>query len=390
MGATDIRERFSMLVPLAMNGLTAMGAPDGVFCQTAWRNPDGGIRPVGRSLRYTAMSVVGLAMQQRLGNRTDLPLDRCCEQLAAWAEAPGTAPCDVGLALWALAEQRHSSAGPVAQRLAQMTETEAVLDSQDTMGLGWLLTGVAVAGREGLADNRLWRLGDAVRERLLARRHARSGLFRLGSGRFRKNILAWGMAARLASFASQVYPTVGLAYYARAAGCETALNAAREAADMLCRLQGPQGQWWWIYHAASGRPVVKYPVYVVHQDGMGPMALLAACLADGAKDEYLTAVDHSLAWLEDHPELPAEPLVDPDRGVVWRAVQRDRPDRTGGFGLARRERFRMNAAAWTGLPDLREFQTGYVCDECRPYHLGWILVADALAAALHAEQPRQT
>ena len=376
---SDIRESFNPLVPLALKGFRAMAGADGVFCHAARRGAGGGLKTAGRSYRYTAMSVVGLAMQERLGNTAGLPLDRCCDALVSWIE--GGAPLgDAGLALWALSARRDGRAEQVARRLGEPALAGQV-GAADSMALGWLLAGLGAAGEEDSGGAALRSLAGAACEELFARQ-AGSGLFRLGSARFRKNVFAWRSAARLASFASTVYPTIGLAYYARAAGSAPALEAARRAADALCRLQGPQGQWWWICDAATGAPVVRYPVYSVHQDGMGPMALLAVCLAGGPKDEYLRAAARSVAWLESRPELPGEPLIEPDRGAVWRAIQRDRPDRTGGFGLGRRERFRMNLAAWTGLPDTRPWSTGYVCEECRPYHLGWILTADAMAAGI--------
>jgi hypothetical protein len=68
--------------------------------------------------------------------------------------------------------------------------------------------------------------------------------------------------------------------------------------------------------------------------------------------------------------------------VIWRAIQRDEPSRTADFGLGRAERLRMHLAAWTGLADKRSFSDGFLCDECRPYELGWILVAGAMACEL--------
>jgi hypothetical protein len=249
------------------------------------------------------------------------------------------------------------------------------------MALGWLLTGLAAAVEHRLAGEALRGLADAACEQLLSRQ-ATGGLFPLGSGAFRKNIFQWRINARLGSFASQVYPAVGLACYSRAAGDDQALAAARRTAEALCALQGPQGQWWWIYDVATARPVVKYPVYSVHQDAMGPMALLSVALASGLSDQIPPAVFRSVAWLSGQEELPHVELIDAELGVVWRAIQRDPPQRTGEFGLGRREWLRMNLAAWTGRPDNRPFATGYVCDECRPYHLGWILAADAMAATL--------
>ena len=71
-------------------------------------------------------------------------------------------------------------------------------------------------------------------------------------------------------------------------------------------------------------------------------------------------------------------MVDAERGVVWRATQHDDPATTANLGLSRSELARMGRAAWFGIADNRRFTTGFVCPECRPYHLGWILLAAAL------------
>ena len=124
-----------------------------------------------------------------------------------------------------------------------------------------------------------------------------------------------------------------------------------------------------IYHAGRGKVALSYPVYSVHQDAMGPMALLAA----GDVPEYGEAVLAGLDWMDKRPEVPGLPLLDEEKGFIVRAVQRDEPAETGKLGLGRWERFRLSIAAWTGLGDRRPPEELVLCPECRPYHLGWIL-----------------
>ena len=146
-------------------------------------------------------------------------------------------------------------------------------------------------------------------------------------------------------------------------------------------LQGPHGEWWWVYHSHRARTAVRYPVYGVHQDAMGPMALYAAALADGCSERYDAAALKSLQWFDTTPDAPRAELVDAPRGVVWRAVQHDDPAMTGRLGLGEGELKRMGRVAWLGSADDRPLRDGFVCPECRPYHLGWVL----LAAAMHEE-----
>ena len=51
--------------------------------------------------------------------------------------------------------------------------------------------------------------------------------------------------------------------------------------DQVLRAQGPLGQWAWHYNIRTGAVVDRYPVYAVHQHGMGPMAVLAVADATG-------------------------------------------------------------------------------------------------------------
>jgi hypothetical protein len=243
-----------------------------------------------------------------------------------------------------------------------------------TMEMGWLLAGLAAARAAGVGVAGLAELAAGVAAKLCRCQREPAGLFSFGIDLPRRNRHAARYDARLGSFACQVYPIVGLASHGRAAGDDAALAAARRGAAAICARQGPAGQWWWIYHAGPGRIALRYPVYTVHQDSMGPMALLAT----GEPGAFAAPLRRSLAWLADPPELTGETLLPPEHSLVWRAVQREQPDRTGKLGLGRWERLRLHLAAWTGRADHRPTGPMHLCPECRPYHLGWILLAGAL------------
>jgi len=366
------------LAPLAARGLQGMFLPSkGAFCDRAKVGNDGSFLRLGVSNRYTAMALVGIASQQRLGLTIDLPLDDAWRQMVDWAEARAQLG-DVGLVLWALALRGDSRVAQVADAVAaRQEELFGQLASYQSMSLGWFLAGASEAMSAGAVPNGLAETAERACDRLLANRCSETDLFCFGDMPYRRNILRARVNRRLGSFASQVYPIVGLAKYAAACGNEIARSAATGCADRLCQLQGPAGQWWWIYHAVTARPVVRYPVYGVHQDAMGPMALLSA--SETCVRDYSRPIRMGLAWLHDHPECPEIGMIEEESGLVWRAIQRDKPTRTGGFGLGLRERTRMVRAACFPAEDRRSFKAGYRCDECRPYHLGWILLASAMA-----------
>jgi hypothetical protein len=368
------------LAPLARRGLRAMLVREAdAFCFRAVADGPDGLLPEDRSLRYTAMSAIGLVRDAEPGGRHSIDLSPILDALASWGTC-STELGDAGLVLWSLLLARDARAEQLADTIFRRRH---VIDGRgyvfSSMDMGLLLGGLAVAIANGVGGQPIEELARDVAARLRGNQQG-SDLFSFKQRVWRKNVLRARLDGRLGSFASQVYPTFGLASYARATGDAEALGAASRCAARLCELQGPAGQWWWVYHTDRPRVAIRYPVYSVHQDAMGPMALCAVALAEGCTDRYDAAIQRSLDWLERHPECPTEQLVDDVRGVVWRAVQRDDPEHTGRMGLGRDELARMSRAAWLGSVDDRPFDTGFVCRECRPYHLGWILLASAMFA----------
>jgi hypothetical protein len=183
----------------------------------------------------------------------------------------------------------------------------------------------------------------------------------------------------MTSFASQVYPIHGLAEYARV----TETSPPQEilsAADRLVELQGPLGQWWWIYCPRTGRVVEGYPVYAVHQHAMAFMAL--APLVNLGLRHYQEELGRGLQWLFGSNEL-GTPLVDFDAAFVSRCIQRRGGDAEGSLGMSHAQWWRAVLSSWRlrprgrTEPDQDELE---ILDEYRPYELGWLLYARSLAA----------
>lgn len=313
--------------------------------------------PEGQNLRYSAIAALGLAhvdlADQRIvlkgGDVADL-----VDHLVARASTH-TDKGAVALSAWAAAEVVGSVPDELFGRLS------AWLDSQEplpTVDVAWMLTAAAAAGGEGVAGH----IARSARDRLL-RAVGSAGVCphaipASSQGRLR---------AHIGSFADQVYPVQALARYARLADDADALTAADRTADLLCQLQGQQGQWWWHYDTRDGSVVEAYPVYSVHQHAMAPMALLD--LAEAGGHDHTASVLRGLSWLICHPETFSE-LVDDMHGVVWRKVGRREPPKAART---------LNAVASAARPGLRvpgldaALPPGVVDYECRPYELGWLL-----------------
>ncbi|MBM4061528.1 MAG: hypothetical protein FJ265_10610 [Planctomycetes bacterium] len=370
-----VRAWFARFAEIATRGLPRMLIDGGRwFCHRALRAGGGRLQLEGRSERYTAMALIGTVRWLGCGGTTALDLAQLYDALAAW-ERPS--PGDLGLVLWAQTERGDARAEATARALLQ--RRAEVFDPRTdfpSMEMGFLLRGLAAgvaAGLPGMAG-----FAGETAEVLLRNQHPGTGLFSFARRVRRKNFLRTRRDTRLGSFASQVYPTMGLAALTAAGGETRWLAAAERCADRVASLQGPQGQWWWIYLPAKAVPALRHPVYSVHQDAMGPMLLLATALASGQGRRYDRAVRASLDWFETRSECRGEELIDDAGGIVWRAVQHDDPRTTGLLGLGPRELARLGRAAWFGTADRRELAPGHLCPECRPYHLGWILLAAAM------------
>jgi hypothetical protein len=371
-------------VPVALRGLERSLTDGGAWlCFKALPGAgDGELVLEGRSERYTAMSLIGLTAQAARGRSADVPIDRLLASLCAWA--PTTPELgDAGLVLWLLLMRKDARAEALATAiLARRDEVLRPNYVPPSMEFAYLLIGVSEAVRCGVGGDAMRKLADAVAERLALNQDERTQLFSFAAKARRKNFLRSRVDTRLGSFASQVYPTIGFAFHARATGDSRSSRIARTCADRICALQGESGQWWWVYNVVRGGPASRYPVYSVHQHGMGPMMLCAAEIGGGHDPRYDAAIEKSFAWFDRRPELPGAAMIDASRGMIWRAIQHDDPRTTERLGLSTAEITRMSRSAWFGGLDERPLEgtAGFVCGECRPYELGWMLLAEGMYA----------
>lgn len=356
-----MRGRVDELIELAKRGLPFMHE-GGMFAHTVRRGGGGAaarVSPEGDSLRYATnvalgVSFLDMAEQRRiLGGRTATELALQCAGRARCCDDPGA----VALAAWTAAEASDIHVAPLFDRLTDLLGSAAPVATVDC---SWALLAATAASH--LADTQPLAL--VARDRLLAAQGP-SGLFphhlpARSSGRLR---------AHIGCFADQVYSTQGLARLSLICRDPAALAAAEACAAAICRLQGPEGEWWWHYDTRTGTVVEGYPVYSVHQHAMAPMALLDLREAGGA--DHIAALVKGLAWL-DGRNGSGRSLVSERDNVIWRKVARREPKK-----LVRA----VSAATTALMPGLRLpgldaiFPPGRIDHECRPYELGWLLYA---------------
>jgi hypothetical protein len=349
-------------IDLSKRGLPRMFT-SGYFVHTvrSVATPTGTVMQLeGDNLRYAATCALGLAcvdveMQRRiLGGSTaaDLALST-----VARAERVTNDPGVVALAAWAAAEAADHYAARLFEKLENIFATNQPLATVDC---GWTL--IAAVAALHLADTAS--LAKKAKDLLIAYQGA-LGLF--------PHMLpprsAVKLRAHVGSFADQVYPMQGLARYSVAMEDPAALQAANACGDRICNLQGPAGQWWWHYDARHGTVVEGYPVYSVHQHGMGPMALLDLRDAGGA--DHLRSIVSGLEWIDRHPEVSGS-MIDEQENVIWRKAGRREPRKVVRVVSA------LTTATHPGmkLPGLDTiFPPNQLDRECRPYELGWLIYA---------------
>jgi hypothetical protein len=352
------------LVRLAVAGLPGMQHPDGLYCHTRTFPTPGGPPgpPVGRSLRYTAIVLLGVRhldadrQRQALGGRT---ADQVCDVLLHRLAGTGSVG-DAALAVWAAAALRHADLPRALERLDELDQRPG---ARFVVDLSWLVSGLVAARGQVDVEARLAR----ARARLLGSRTPGGVLFPHVTGPGLQPGYRDRYWAHLTCFADQVYPVQALARLHAAADDPAALAAARACADRICAAQGAAGQWWWHYDARTGGVVEGYPVYTVHQHAMAPMALLDLAEAGGPRHD--AALARGLAWLTDRPEH-AGPMIHDETGVTTRKVARRDPKKLvrGVRGASTG----LRAGLRLGLLD-RVFRPGAVDPECRPYEFGWLL-----------------
>ncbi|MCU7726415.1 pectate lyase [Actinoplanes sp. KI2] len=319
----------------------------------------------GTSLRYAAIVALGVrwlpAEQQPplLGGHS---LDDFIALLVK-RQAASTNLGDIALIAWAAAEAGHPLLPDAIRRLTEFDRRTA---PEYVVECAWVVSALAAARAHLDVEEHL----TAARTRLLDSAHPGSPLFPHVTGPG----LVKSYRDHVSCFADQVYPIQALARLHRSGDDPQALAAARTTAEQICRLQGPDGQWWWFYDARTGDVVEGYPVYSVHQHAMGPMALND--LTDAGGGDYAEPIRKGLRWLlgpaELGPRRGGDPMLLDEEGLTVRKVYRGDPRKVvrGLHTLTTRARSGLR------LPILDSiYRPGDLDQECRPYEFGWLYYA---------------
>ncbi len=355
----------SDLIDVAVHGLRPMYDPEKKrFCYRMRLENDRFIRE-GDSYRYTLITLLGLSKLHLFCNRDPFGVnDLVSAQIenSKYIEYVG----DAGLLIWLTSLTLQDRIAEVIHRIEPVSLLNRFRDGRTskTTELSWLLTGLSYAKIEArvpmaIVDQLALETYDKIK-----RNYGGKGIFRHEGTR----TLTGKIRGHIGTFADQVYPIYALSVYSRVYGDEEASNMAKACADAICCNQGDMGQWWWYYNADTGTVAGYHPVYSVHQDGMGPMALYA--VQDVTRIYYTKSIMKGLDWLYGENELQRS-MVSKRHNLIMRCVW---------AGMSKRNEDLLRAILHFN-PILRNRGLN-VLRECRPYHLGWLLYALSSKAKL--------
>jgi hypothetical protein len=346
------------------------------FCYTKVpRKTPAGFVP---SYRYTAITLIGLCAAKDRRLPVAFPLEDICTDLARHASKE----IDLGnkaLALWAVLALQSSAADTAL--LAVLDHPGFVTNADEQLirstELAWAVYSLAKAWIDMMTEGGVLSrtLKDRVKPRLdegvqilRSQRNPKTGLFSCaglsnGNGRFRDR-----MKTTSGFFDSQVYGSMALALTGVALNQPGLLKEADETVRTILSLQGPTGEWPWHYDIRTGATIDEYPIFSVHQDGMGPMMLLDVGESLGV--DFQPAVERSLEWLFGHNLLNVS-MIDWELEIIWRGLRRK--------GLRQYILQASRVLHYCDAPSLARWVKAIpglaVQYECRPYHLGWLLYA---------------
>ena len=323
----------------------------------------GQVQLVGTSLRYAAISQIGISrwLNYHAEDKRSLPnLWPAIEKRISEIQHIG----DAALVLWAAIESRESNSDRFVDVLLSLWPHQR--DLCNAVELGWVVQAAVLSSKyeNGHLANKIRPLLDDAYSHLkslycsqygLFRRHNRKGRFEVGR--------------TVSCFADQIYPIIAMSSYGAAFNDDWSIRCAASVEESICKFQGPLGQWMWHYDVDSGKICEEYPIFSVHQDAMAPMAILAADKVSGA--DHTKNIELGMRWLWGQNELK-ENLIVPEKGIIWRDIERRE--------LPKFSRFARSACCVLQADKLHRLLGkpiwGFkVNPECRPYHLGWILYA---------------
>ena len=319
-----------------------------------------GLHQQETSRRRTIIALLGLNCLVRAGVAQPFDLASMRDAVLAdtsWVSGIG----DLGLLAWFTAEFAPERLLGLFNKFEFDKAIDFYSDGQEarTKGLAWFLAGISHAHLASIGN--VPDLTDVAVDgyRSLLENQAESGIF--GRAAFAR-LVRRAYCKRFGTFSDQIHAIYALATFAKAFEIEEPLDSALSCANSVRALQGDLGEWWFLYDKQACRVARRYPVCSRHQDGTGPLVLLA--LGELTGHSFHKSIYKGLSWISGVNALGNDLRV-LDRGLIWDSIgTRRKTTDYWGVALSLLNRFRRH----------REEQLS-IHFEARPDHYGWLLLA---------------
>lgn len=257
----------------------------------------------------------------------------------------------VGLAAWAAARLKLDLPFGVSKMIRHLLEDRENWSHLRGQDIGLLLTGIVAQAAGGRTEfiHHAAPLANYLSESFATE----TGLFCDSATGYRR---------RFATFATQVYLAVACYSYGEYAGDLEMVHLGNACARRLIELQGPQGEWPWLFDAERGEVADFYEVHSVHQYGMAPALLEFAerHSVEGASQ----ALIRGFTWIFGENQLRRSMLM-PSLQMSYSAQARQ--------GDMRGRSWRIVSAYLGRNARLISPTKLTIRKECRSHELGWIL-----------------
>ena len=324
------------------------------------------------SERYSIIATIGLQSAKLRGIDIPFSLSEILKGLLCRINAiEQRGPGDLSLLLWAFSLLYGEIEKKVMERLIPGKRLHILIEGlrkRPIVEAAWALSTFSYIYRIGFRNSLISQACESISNIILDAFNRETHIFSYTAPKQGLRTI-FGYHREFGNFASQSYSIYGLSAYYQATGDDRALKAALNCSNRICSLQGPFGQFWWVYNARRGTIADKYPVFSVHQDGMGPMALKKLSIV--SKRDYSKPIKKSFGWLYGINELGSS-LILWEKGIILRCIQRKTPLSKFFYHLNMlRSRFYLSRIKNDNRMSIGGLE---ILNETRPYHMGWMLL----------------
>lgn len=267
------------------------------------------VRDPNREYLYTMNALMGLHRARTQGSGVFLDIESDYHAMAARLDDYSGYLLNIPATVWTGRYIGAKIPPNAASLFDGLLEKAPQMKDLTAKSLAWLMVACLTGGEE-------YHENAVALATLAAERHidARTALLREVPAGLRRD---W------APFGEHSYMAYAFLLLARKTGNDWARDLGLRIARKLVQLQGPQGQWGWMYHVPSGRVADFYPVFSVHQYAYAPFFLVEAI--DQGYDEFREPLVRGFRWILGQNEL-GQTMVEPMHRVVWRRMIRKGPN----------------------------------------------------------------